>query len=48
MALEEQPSMIPLEEKLLHDFDIDKMVVCTDAGLSSLENRKFNDSAIRK
>lgn len=43
----EQPSMIPLEEKLLHDFDIDKMVVCTDAGLSSLENRKFNDRLSR-
>ena len=39
----EQPSMIPLEKKLLNDFDIDKMVVCTDAGLVSTENRKFND-----
>ena len=43
----EQPSMIPLEEKLLHDFDIDKMVVCTDAGLGSMENRKFNDRLSR-
>lgn len=39
----EQPSMIPLEKKLLNDFDIDRMVVCTDAGLGSTENRKFND-----
>lgn len=43
----EQPSMIPLEKKLLHDFEIDKMVVCTDAGLSSAENRKFNDRMLR-
>ena len=39
----EQPSMIPLEKKILNDFDIDKMVVCTDAGLGSIENRRFND-----
>lgn len=39
----EQGSMIPLEKKMLKDFDIDKMIVCTDAGLSSNANRKFND-----
>ncbi|MGF7012664.1 transposase [Lachnospiraceae bacterium PF1-22] len=39
----EQPTMIPLEEKLLTDFGMSKFVVCTDAGLSSLSNRKFND-----
>lgn len=43
----EQPSMIPLEKKLLNDFEIDKMVVCTDAGLGSTENRKFNDRLCR-
>ena len=43
----EQPSMIPLEKKLLHDFDIEKMVVCSDAGLGSTENRKFNDRMCR-
>lgn len=43
----EQPSMIPLEKKLLNDFEIDKMVVCTDAGLGSAENRKFNDRLCR-
>ena len=39
----EQLSMIPLEKKLLSDFDMSKFVVCTDAGLSSADNRKFND-----
>ena len=39
----EQLSLIPLEEKLLADFDMSRFVVCTDAGLSSTANRKFND-----
>lgn len=39
----EQLSMIPLEKKLLTNFDMSKFVVCTDAGLSSSDNRKFND-----
>lgn len=39
----EQLSLIPLEEKLLANFDLSKFVVCTDAGLSSNSNRKFND-----
>jgi len=39
----EQRSMIPLEEKLLQNFDMSQFVVCTDAGLSSFDNRKFND-----
>ena len=39
----EQTTMIPLEEKLLTDFSLSKFVVCTDAGLSSTDNRKFND-----
>lgn len=39
----EQLSMIPLEKKLLSGFDMSKFVVCTDAGLSSADNRKFND-----
>lgn len=38
----EQPSMTPLEEKVLKDFDTSRFVVCTDAGLSSTANRKFN------
>lgn len=39
----EQLSLIPLEEKLLTNFDLSKFVVCTDAGLSSTGNRKFNN-----
>ncbi len=33
----------PLEKKILKDFELSKFIVCTDAGLSSKENRKFND-----
>ena len=39
----EQLSLIPLEKKLLADFGMSKFVVCTDAGLSSYENRRFNN-----
>ena len=39
----EQITLTPLEEKILHDFNLSKFVVCTDAGLSSYVNRKFND-----
>ena len=38
----EQMTMIPLEEKMISDFDMSKFVVCTDAGLSSATNRVFN------
>ena len=38
----EQPSLKPLEEKILKDFNLSKFVVCTDAGLSSYENRLYN------
>lgn len=38
----EQPSMSPLEHKILKDFDTSDFIVCTDAGLSSAANRKFN------
>ena len=34
--------MIPLEEKMLSNFDMSKFIVCTDAGLSSATNRVFN------
>jgi len=39
----EQVTMQPLEKKIMEDFPLAKFVVCTDAGLSSMENRKFND-----
>lgn len=44
----EQPSMTPLEKKIISDFGMSDIVVCTDAGLSSLDNRKFNNIGNRK
>ena len=38
----EQTTLQPLEKKILEDFKLSKFVVCTDAGLSSLSNRRFN------
>lgn len=38
----EQTTLKPLEEKILSDFSLSQFVVCTDAGLSSMANRKFN------
>ena len=43
----EQPSLKPLEEKILKDFNLSKFVVCTDAGLASHENRLFNSEGER-
>ena len=43
----EQLTMRPLEQKLNDSFNISRMVVCTDAGLSSYENRKANDAGQR-
>lgn len=39
----EQTTLKPLEKKILKDFDVAKVVVCTDAGLSSTANRKYNN-----
>ena len=39
----EQETLQPLEKKILRDFSLSKFIVCTDAGLSSTANRKFND-----
>lgn len=44
----EQPSMTPLEQKIIKDFDASDFIVCTDAGLSSTANRKFNSIQSRK
>ena len=41
--MNEQLTLKPLEKKILADFGLSKFVVCTDAGLSSQDNRKFND-----
>lgn len=39
----EQVTLKPLEEKIISDYHMSKFVVCTDAGLASKANRKFND-----
>lgn len=39
----EQITLVPLEKKILADFGASKFVVCTDAALSSEENRMFNN-----
>ncbi len=39
----EQITLKPLEKKILSEFELSKFVVCTDGGLSSYANRKFND-----
>jgi transposase len=43
----EQMTLQPLEQKILDDFSLAKFVVCTDAGLSSSDNRKFNNKGER-
>ena len=39
----EQVTLKPLEKKIISDFGLSRFVVCTDAGLASVANRKFND-----
>mgnify|MGYP000993605132 FL=1 len=43
----EQVTLRPLEQKILKDFELSRIVVCTDAGLASNDNRKFNDKEDR-
>jgi transposase len=43
----EQTTLRPLENKILKDFELSKFIICTDAGLSSTENRKFNNQQDR-
>lgn len=39
----EQPTLLPLETKIIEDFGMENLVVCTDSGLSSSAMRRFND-----
>ena len=39
----EQQTLTPLEQTIFKDFGLSKVVICTDAGLSSNDNRKFNN-----
>lgn len=43
----EQITLQPLEKKILSDFNLSRFIVCTDAGLSSTANRRFNDKGER-
>lgn len=43
----EQVTLKPLEKKILSDFELSKFIVCTDAGLASSNNRRFNNQAGR-
>ena len=44
----EQVTLKPLEEKIIKDFGNSKFIVCTDAGLASTSNRKFNNKNNRR
>ena len=43
----EQLTLKPLEQQIMRDFELSKFVVCTDAGLSSDANRRFNNCGER-
>ena len=43
----EQMTMVPIEKKILQGYGIQDFIICTDSGLSSEENRKFNNFAGR-
>lgn len=38
----EQKTLKPIEQKILSEYGMSKFIVCTDAGLASKANRKFN------
>jgi len=44
----ENKTLKPLEKKIIKDFNLSTIVVCTDAGLASKANRKFNNTNTRK
>ena len=44
----EQVTLRPLEQKIIDEFKTSKFVVCTDAGLASVHNRKFNNTNNRR
>ncbi|QSZ27077.1 IS1634 family transposase [Aceticella autotrophica] len=46
--MNEQLTLKPLEKKIISDFEISKFIVCTDAGLASEANRKFNNKDDRE
>ncbi len=44
----EQITLRPIEQRIIEDFKLKQFVVCTDAGLSSIANKKFNSLPGRK
>jgi hypothetical protein len=47
-ATGEQTTLIPLEEKIIKDFNLSKFIVVTDAGLSGARNKIFNSKEERQ
>ena len=43
----EQITLKPLEKKIVRDFGLSKFIYCSDAGLGSLSNKKFNSISNR-
>ena len=46
LFMDQQPTLKPLEKKVIRDYGMEQIIVCTDAGLSSKANRKFNNKII--
>ena len=42
----EQPTLKPLENRIIKNYGLEQIIVCTDAGLCSMKNRKFNNLEI--
>ena len=43
----EQTTLKPLEQKIIRDFDCSEFIFCSDSGLGSLDNRRFNSFSHR-
>ena len=43
----EQTTLKPLEQKIIRDFDCSEFIFCSDSGLGSLNNRRFNSFSRR-
>lgn len=43
----EQTTLKPLEQKIIRDFDCSEFIFCSDSGLGSLNNRRFNSFSHR-
>lgn len=43
----EQTTLRPLEQKIIRDFDCSEFIFCSDSGLGSLNNRRFNSFSHR-